>query len=331
MELRCDAVFQGGGVKGIGLVGAVAAIEKAGYSFVNVAGSSAGAIVSSLIAAGYSSDELKEELNQLDYLKLKQGGFLEKMGTFGEVLSILFHYGIYSADYFENWLESLLAKKGKTRFKDIRTDFEEEKFRYKFNAIASDLTDRKMLVLPGDLKQFGYDPDEYKIAKAVRMSMSIPVFFEPFKLKDMDGREHIIVDGGLLSNYPIWLLDDKSKNPPWPTFGFKFNTDTSNDAQRGSTGGKGDKITNLFGYVMSLLHTMLDAHDKYHISTSSGDFDRTILISTQLAHGQSRDAIGTTDFDITQAESDELFANGFLSAEKFLASWDFSAWVGKYR
>jgi len=52
MALKTDAVFEGGGVKGIGLVGAVNEIEKAGYEFENLAGASAGAIVASLLAAG---------------------------------------------------------------------------------------------------------------------------------------------------------------------------------------------------------------------------------------------------------------------------------------
>ena len=333
MSLKCDAVFQGGGVKGIGLVGAVAAVEKAGYEFVNVAGSSAGAIISALLAVGYNSEELRVELKKLDYTKLKQKNFLDKLGTLGKTLSIIINYGVYNADYFENWLESLLRRKNKTRFKDIKTDFNEEKYRYKFNAIASDLTERKMLVLPGDLKQFGFDPDDFAIAKAVRMSMSIPVFFEPFKLKDIDGKEHIIVDGGLLSNYPIWLLDDNSKNPTWPTFGFKFSTDIKDDHNQ--TGGyeQVDVIKNIFNYIMSLLNTMLDAHDKYHVSTSSGDFERTILISNKLGNGvnMKREQIGTTDFDITQEECDELFSNGFSSAEKFLARWNFGDWVEKYR
>jgi len=333
VSLKCDAVFQGGGVKGIGLVGAVASIEKAGYEFMNVAGSSAGAIVSALLAAGYNSEEMRAELKQLDYTKFKQENFLDKLGTLGKTLSIIINYGIYSADYFENWLESLLRRKNKTRFKDIRTDFDEEKYRYKFNAIASDLTERKMLVLPGDLKHFGFDPDEFGIAKAVRMSMSIPVFFEPFKLKDIDGKEHIIVDGGLLSNYPIWLLDDNSKNPPWPTFGFKFSTSIKDDQDQ--TGGyeQADAIKNVFNYIMSLLHTMLDAHDKYHVSNSSGDFERTILISNKLENSinKKREQIGTTDFDITQEECDQLFSNGFSSAEKFLANWNFGDWVKKYR
>ena len=60
---RADAVFEGGGVKGIGLVGALSAFEEAGYQWQNVAGTSAGAIVSAMIAVGYDAAELKEVMN----------------------------------------------------------------------------------------------------------------------------------------------------------------------------------------------------------------------------------------------------------------------------
>ncbi len=64
---RVDGVFEGGGVKGIGLVGAVSVIEAAGYEFVNLAGTSAGAIVATLLAAGYSAAELKQTINGIDF------------------------------------------------------------------------------------------------------------------------------------------------------------------------------------------------------------------------------------------------------------------------
>ena len=57
-NLRADAVFEGGGVKGIGLVGAVAVAEERGYQWVNIAGTSAGAIVAALLAVGYSVAEI---------------------------------------------------------------------------------------------------------------------------------------------------------------------------------------------------------------------------------------------------------------------------------
>jgi NTE family protein len=73
--VKCDAVFEGGGVKGVGLVGAVAVTEAKGYELVNVAGTSAGAIIAALVAAGYHADELREIIATLDYAKFRdQGG-----------------------------------------------------------------------------------------------------------------------------------------------------------------------------------------------------------------------------------------------------------------
>ncbi len=57
---RADAVFQGGGVKVIGLVGALTVAEQYGYRWVNVAGTSAGAMVAALVAAGYRAEEVAE-------------------------------------------------------------------------------------------------------------------------------------------------------------------------------------------------------------------------------------------------------------------------------
>ncbi|MHC5543894.1 patatin-like phospholipase family protein, partial [Singulisphaera rosea] len=59
MEL--DAVFSGGGVKGIALIGALSVFEEEGYRIVRHAGTSAGAIVGGLHAAGFSAEELKAE------------------------------------------------------------------------------------------------------------------------------------------------------------------------------------------------------------------------------------------------------------------------------
>ena len=56
--------------------------------------------------------------------------------------------------------------------------------------------------------------------------MSIPVFFEPVKWENPEtGRTHLIVDGGMLSNFPVWLFDcDDGEPPAWPTFGPSSST-----------------------------------------------------------------------------------------------------------
>ena len=327
MALKADAVFEGGGVKGIGLVGAISEIEKAGYVFENLAGTSAGAIVASLLAVGYSAAEIKNELERLHYNDFRDEGLLDQLGLFGKSLSIGFEYGIYEGEFFEDWLERLLVAKGKTTFGQIKTKYKDDKYKYKFQAIAADISDRRLLVLPNDLKLFGINPDGFSISRAVRMSMSIPFFFEPVELRDTSGRKHFIVDGGLLSNYPIWLLDDGSDDPPWPTFGFKLMEPDKRELQKA----KRNPINNPISFLKAIVGTMLDAHDSYHISKSKGDYDRTIGIPTVVTINGNDKEIGTIDFSITPKESQALYENGVEVAKKFLETWDFDEWKEKYR
>src|SRR5690242_4483872 len=116
VERRVDAVFEGGGDKGIGLVGAVAATEKHGLQFENLAGTSAGAIVAALVAAGYTADELKQIMESLDYKKFEDETVLDKIGPLGKALNVGFEKGIYKGHYFEQWLRELLARKNKRTF-----------------------------------------------------------------------------------------------------------------------------------------------------------------------------------------------------------------------
>jgi len=326
--INADGVFEGGGVKGIGLVGAVAGMEEAGYIFENIAGTSAGAIVAALLAVDYKAEEIKSELLKLDYKKFRDEGFLDKFGVIGKGLSTLLEYGIYEGNYFESWLGDLLEAKGKTTFGQIRTDYTEEKYMYRLQVIATDITDHRLLILPQDLKDFGLDPDQFSITKAVRMSMSIPLFFEPVKLEDRSGKVHIIVDGGVLSNYPIWLMDDGTSSPPWPTFGFKLMEPNTREIKKGDPE---NIIHNPLSYLLALVGTMIGAHDNFYISKSKGDYNRTIGISTAINIDGIEKEIKTTYFDITREESLKLYDNGKKTAEEFLKTWDFEEWKKKYR
>lgn len=328
MMKKVDAVFEGGGVKGIGLVGAVSVIEEAGYEFENLAGTSAGAIVAGLLAVGFNSEGIKEELEKLNYNDFKDEKFLSECGWFGKGLKIIFKKGIYKGDYFEEWFEKLLKKKGKYKFGDIKTKYKKNKYKYKLQVIASDLTDQCLLVLPGDLQKFGEDPDDFSISRAIRMSMSIPIFFEPVEIKDKkDNVSHYIVDGGILSNYPVWLLDDGTSNPKWPTFGFKLMEPQKRTLKKANP----NPINDTYNYLLAIYGTLQNGHDNYHISESKGDYDRTIGISTEIEVNNLKKEIGTIDFDITEEESILLFKNGEAAAEKFLKKWNFKKWKEKYR
>ncbi len=325
MAIKANAVFEGGGIRGIGHAGAAGVFEEEGYTFESVAGSSAGAIIASLIAAGYTCAELKTIMENTDYLKFRQESFLDRLGVFGKLIEILFDYGIYSASYFENWLHGLLQKKGKTTFGDIRRSPQPGDDGCRLHVTASDLTDRKLLVFPEDLSAFCDDPDRFSIAKAVRMSMSIPLFYEPVKWKDKRGKVHYIVDGGLLSNYPMWILDDGKSDPERPVFGFKFVDGPGGEAHRDT-----DKM-NVFSYLTSIVSTAVDSLDQRYISTSRGDFQRTVAISATVETEAGKKLLSATDFDVTREESAALYQNGREAAQMFLAGWDFQRWKAVYR
>jgi NTE family protein len=95
-----DLVFEGGGVKGIGLAGAVATLEERGYVPQNVAGTSAGAITAALLAAGYSAAELRELIIGLDYRQFEDKGWEDKIPLVERSLSMLLDLGLYEGDVF---------------------------------------------------------------------------------------------------------------------------------------------------------------------------------------------------------------------------------------
>jgi NTE family protein len=76
-------VLQGGGVKGIGLVGAVNTLREVSYPDVQrVAGTSAGAIVAALIAAGTLSGQIENAMRGLDYVRFEDGGLLPHLSGY---------------------------------------------------------------------------------------------------------------------------------------------------------------------------------------------------------------------------------------------------------
>jgi NTE family protein len=325
MSQFADLVFEGGGVKGIGLAGAFAALEQRGFEHKSVAGTSAGAITAALVAAGYRSAELDRILLEVPFAKFKDTSWEDRVPLIGRVAGLLLERGIYEGRYFQDWISGLLEAKGVTRFGQLVDESaEEEKNRWRLRVIASDVTHRRMLVLPNDAAHLGIEPDELEIAYAVRMSMSIPVFFEPVVHRNpRTGEDHLIVDGGMLSNFPVWLFDCEGRDPKWPTFGLMLVepdpkvpighrlADENHGAERGS----------VLDYFKSLASTMMAAHDRLYIEKAT--YARTIPIPTL--------GVGTTEFDITPARVKALYDSGHAAAASFLDGWDFQAYVDEFR
>ena len=137
-----DLVFEGGGVKGIGLAGALATLEEQGYLPQNVAGTSAGAISAALLAAGYSAAELREIIMALDYREFQDRAWEDRVPLFERSLSMLLDLGLYEGDYFLRWIRERLEAKDVRTFADlVHPDFADDpKFRSRLQVIASDVT-----------------------------------------------------------------------------------------------------------------------------------------------------------------------------------------------
>ncbi len=121
-ELRADLVLEGGGVKGIGLVGALSVLEEAGYRFERVAGTSAGSIVGSLVAAGMTSAEMYDVMTTLDYCRFRDATLLTRIPLVGPVISLFIHQGVYEGRYVESFVADRLREKGVTTWGDLRRE-----------------------------------------------------------------------------------------------------------------------------------------------------------------------------------------------------------------
>lgn len=308
----CDVVLEGGGVKGIGLVGALEELHKAGYVIRRASGTSAGAIVGALIAAGMPIDTMLATMRSLNYKKFRDESFIDKIGVTGKSASLIFEQGIYEGKFLRDWLAGELEKLGVRTFADLKitepwaAHLPPER-RYKLVVIASDVSGGRLARLPWDYSRYGLNPDEQLVADAVRASMSIPFFYEPVKL---DGK--VMVDGGMLSNFPIALFDSTAD---WPVFGIKLSAKP--DANLVA-----HPIKNTLDFAKALLATMINAHDQMHIDDPA-TAARTIFIDTFK--------VKATDFDISSETQTKLHQSGTAAAREFLASWDFAKWRAKYQ
>ena len=191
--MDADLVLEGGGVKGIALVGAYTALSEAGYNVHRIAGTSAGAIVGALIAAGMTSGDLKRVMREIDYGRFEDKGFLDHLGLVGKGASLLFEKGIYEGSYLRAFMNDQLNALGVETFADLRIDdpgaSPTDAKAYRLVVMTSDVTRARLVRLPWDYEQYGLDPDEQRVADAVRASMSIPFFYEPVRLTDRDGQD----------------------------------------------------------------------------------------------------------------------------------------------
>ena len=147
------------------------------------------------------------------------------------------------------------------------------------------------------------EPDDLEVALAVRMSMGIPYFFKPVKFGARRPK-HWIVDGGMLSNFPIWLFDSEGeKCPEWPTIGFLL-------WEPGSLQQPDRRIRGLISMTKAMVKTLSGAIDRKALGDA--EMDRIVKIPTKH--------YTATDFDLTDQDREWLYNSGYDAGKKYLES-----------
>lgn len=289
--MEINAVFEGGGVKGIALAGAVAELERRGIAIRRMAGTSSGSIIASFLAAGYTAGEIEQLIKRTPFRSFLKRGRAFSIPPVGPISRLLWRKGLYSGEALESWIRDALQRKGIRYFGDLPSG--------KLTIVASDITNGKLVVLPGDIARYGIDPMRLEVAKAVRMSTSIPYFFDPVMLRQRDNRPDgrkrwrlpiaYIVDGALLSNFPLWLFD--AEQSAAPTIGFQLVGKNDNEPRI---------IRGPLSMLQAIFETMMQAHDERYIEKHNRL--RTVKIPTL--------GVRNTQFNLSDEWSDKLFRSG---------------------
>jgi NTE family protein len=340
---RADGVFEGGGVKGIAFAGAIAAAEQdAGVQeWVNLAGTSAGAIVSALLAVGYDAAGLQTILGGAEYRRFADCG-PGGMWVGGLINARIRLRGMAPGNYFKKWMHEQLAASPLARelgkmdltFADVKRrdlpprselpDVSDEKYEraiYRLHVIASDVTSGRMVLLPDDLPSYEdddgrpLDKDSFPIVDAVRMSMSYPFLFNPVRLRRA-GLPYYVVDGGLLSNFPIWLFD--SPHPKRPTWGFRLHPGAT--AEEGLPYRKIRRPVWEVPLLKAMFSASMEAWDREQMEQVVSA--RTVSIPTH--------DVRTTDFGLSSEQASSLYSWGEGAAHAFFTAPQQEAYLNSF-
>lgn len=182
--LKYTCLFGGGAIRGLAYVGAVRAMEELGIEFDILGGSSVGSVIATLLACGYKSYELENLFMKVNFELFKDIHF--GLGK---------NFALSKGEIFVDWLNELISRKAEGKNKN--------------NLTFSDLK-KDLIIITTNLKTFTtqefskYATPDFEIAKAIRISSSMPGLMPPYKYNGAD-----LVDGDLQKASPMWRLSDR--------------------------------------------------------------------------------------------------------------------------
>ena len=196
---KVGLVLSGGGAKGLAHISVIRALEENSIPIDYIAGTSMGAIVAGLYAAGYSADEI-EQLFKSEQFKFWSTGRIQEE----------YRYYFLKLEEDPSWLElNLLKKEDKLKILPPSNIIPEEQIDFAFMEMFSSVT----AVCKGDFNNllvpfFCIATDVYNnrevilrrgdLGEAIRGSMTFPLYFKPIEI---DGS--LVFDGGIVNNFPV--------------------------------------------------------------------------------------------------------------------------------
>lgn len=325
-----NLVFEGGGVKGVAYVGAMQALQERDIlpRIRRAGGASAGAIHALLLALRYTPEEMRQLLWQLDFRTFED----DSPFVLRDIARLLRDYGWHKGKTFLRWVGDILSQKTGDREITFKGLMEKDEF-LELYLIGANLSTRFSEIFSHE-----HTPD-MPVAEAVRISMSIPLFFTVRRRSDAEGREHVYVDGSVLDNYPVKLFDqvkyiEKQKHKkevnyyvePNRRLGakggnrFVYNKETLGfrlDSRReinvfGGQKPKHHRIGNMIAYSWALIDAMMESQENQHLH--SDDWQRTVYIDTL--------GVGTRDFDIANEMKQKLVTSGQEGVRAYFEWYD---------
>lgn len=192
-EPTVGLVLSGGGAKGLAHIGALKIIEESNVKIDYIGGTSMGAIVGALYAAGYSANQLDSIFQGTNFNMLIQDNVPRRAKTFYEKeyderyvltlpfndFSISFPSGLSRGQNLYNMISRL------THHLEGEQDF--SNFPIPFFCVAADIETGEEVIL-----------DSGSLPQAVSASAAIPTVFSPVLMGD-----RLYTDGGVVNNYPV--------------------------------------------------------------------------------------------------------------------------------
>ncbi len=192
-DIKVGLVLSGGGAKGLAHIGVIKVLEESGVRVDYIGGSSMGAVIGALYAAGYRAKQLDSIFRTVDFNILIQDDLPRSAKTFYEredsekyALSLPFDKfkvelpkGLSKGQNFYNLFSRLTAHV------DGVQDF--DKLPIPFLCVATNIETGKQVLLDR-----GYLP------RAVSASSALPSIFSPVTIKGI-----VMTDGGVSNNYPV--------------------------------------------------------------------------------------------------------------------------------